>query len=138
MRSWLLALSPSAAAVLALSACGPPINNTPASGVPQLKTLAEVMDVQATTADPQFGKAEQASFTDAEFASLAETGTKIDATSKRIKAFTKGPGFDALADKLNQDAVALSTAAGAKDAAGARAAIASMKATCKQCHSEFR
>jgi cytochrome c556 len=40
--------------------------------------------------------------------------------------------------KLNEKAKALGVAAGAKDAAGARAALGEMKATCKACHSKFR
>lgn len=124
--------------VAALAACGPPVNNTPVEGIPNLKTLDAVMDAQATTADPQFGRMEQTSFTDAELASLAETGAKIEATSKRTKDFTKGPDFDALATKLGESAAALSKAASAKDAAAVRAALGAMKATCKECHSKFR
>jgi cytochrome c556 len=123
---------------LALASCGPPTNNTPVEGIPKIKTLEEVMDAQATAADPQFAKREQASFTDAEFAAFADTGAKIDATSKRIKDFTKGPEFDALASKLGENAAALSKAAAAKDPAGSRAALVAMKATCGECHSKFR
>jgi len=126
------------ALVLSLASCGPPTNNTPVEGIPKLKSLSELMDVQATAADPQFAKREQAAFTDAEFAAFVDTGAKIDATSKHIKDFSKGPGFDALASKLGESAGALSKAASGKDAAGARGALTSMKATCKECHSKFR
>lgn len=125
-------------AAAALAACGPPVNNTPVEGIPKITSLTELMDVQATTADPQFGKASQESFTDAEFTALAETGAKIDATSKQLKTFGKGPEFDALGLKLNEQANGLSKAAASKDAAGARAALTEMKATCKECHSKFR
>jgi cytochrome c556 len=134
----LLAVALLAVALLALAACAPPKNNTPAAEVPSLKSLEAVMDVQATTADPQFAKREQASFTDEELASMLETATKIDATSKHIKSFAKGAEFDAFADRLNASAGALSKAASAKDAAGVRAALVEMKSTCKACHSKLR
>jgi cytochrome c556 len=123
--------------VAVLAACTP-TNNTPVEGIPKIQSLSELMAVQATAADPQFGKASQESFTDAEFAELAGVGAKIDATSKHLKTFSKGPDFDALGMKLNEKANGLSTAAAAKDAAGARTALTDMKATCKECHSKFR
>jgi hypothetical protein len=127
-----------AVALAALSSCGPPVNNTPVAGIPAITSLTALMDVQATAADPQFGKRDQTSFTDAEFAALADTGAKIDATSKRLKEFTKGPEWDAMGAKLNEHANALSKAAQAKDAAGAGAALSGMKTVCKDCHSKFR
>lgn len=123
--------------VAVLAACTP-TNNTPVEGIPKIQSLSELMAVQATAADPQFGKASQESFTDAEFTELAGVGAKIDATSKHLKTFSKGPDFDALGMKLNEKANGLSTAAAAKDAAGARTALTDMKATCKECHSKFR
>lgn len=124
-------------AVAALAACTP-TNNTPVAGIPKIQSLSELMAVQATAADPQFGKASQESFTDAEFTELASVAAKIDATSKHLKTFSRGPDFDALGMKLNEKANGLSTAAAAKDAAGARTALTDMKATCKECHSKFR
>lgn len=123
---------------LAIVACGPPKNYTPVAEIPKLQTLKDVMDVQATTADPQFKKMDATAYSDAEFAELADTAQKIDATSKHIKDFSKGPGFDALADQLNAKAAALGQAAAAKDAAGASKALSEMKATCKSCHSQFK
>ena len=46
--------------------------------------------------------------------------------------------FDTLAMKVNEKAKALGVAGAAKDAAGAKAALTGMKATCKECHSKFR
>jgi len=131
-------LSAAGLAIAGLVSCGPPKNYTPVAEIPNIKTLTELMDAQATAADPQFGKAEQASFTDAEYTELAAAGAKLDATSKHIKDFSKGAEFDALAATLNQHANALSAAAAGKDAAGARAALTGMKAACKECHSKFR
>ena len=139
MRSPILASTIlSLASLFALASCGPPKNYTPADQVPKLPTLKEVMDVQATAADPQFKKMDDASHGDDDFAQFADTATKIDATSKHIKDFSKGPEFDAFADQLNAKAALLAKAAAAKDAAGANAALQDMKATCKACHSQFR
>lgn len=120
------------------AACGPPKNYTPVEQIPTLSKLSDVMDVQATTADPQFKKVDQATFSDEDWAQFKETSSKIQATSKRIKAFSKGAGFDALADRLGEKAAALGAAADAKDAAGAKTALSEMKATCKECHTKFR
>lgn len=115
-----------------------PKNYTPVEQVPSLGSLKEVMDVQATAADPQFKKIDTAAFSEEDWSQLKELAKKIDATSKRAKAFSKGADFDALADRLNENASALGKAADAKDTPGASAALTSMKATCKDCHTKFR
>lgn len=115
-----------------------PKNYTPVEGIPTLAKLEEVMDVMATSADPQFAKREQPAFSDQEFAAMHETAQKIGAASKRTKDFSKGKDFDALADRLNGEAAALDKAAEAKDAPKTREALSAMKATCKECHSRFR
>ncbi len=119
-------------------ACGPPMKNTPLAEIPKLTTLTDVMDNQATVADPQWGKIGNESFSDADYAAFTELSQRIKATSLKTKDFTKGPDFDALAMKLNEKAEALGTAAAAKDVAGANTALKEMKATCKECHSKFR
>ena len=123
---------------LSVVSCGPPKNNAPVDQIPKLEKLDDVMDVQATTADPQMKKRDQTTFTDDDYAQFAETAQKIDATSKRVKNFSKGPEFDAFADQLNGTAVSLGKAAAAKDAAGASAALKEMKATCAACHKKFK
>jgi hypothetical protein len=127
-------------AALALAAvhCGAPVTNTPVNDIPKLTSLATVMDNQATVADPQWKKIGDKSYADADWAAFALTSERIQATSLKTKDFSKGPDFDALAMKLNEKAKALGTAATAKDAAGASAALGDMKATCKECHSKFR
>jgi cytochrome c556 len=123
--------------VLAAAGCFPK-RDLPADQIGKLTKLAEIMDVQATIADPQFKKIGQASYTDADFTSFADVGARIQATSLRIKEFSKGPGFDELAVQLNTQAKALADAAQAKDAAAASKAMSEMKATCKTCHQKFR
>jgi cytochrome c556 len=122
----------------AIAACGPPKMSTPVEEIPKLGSLTEVMRNQATTADPQFEKMDAKSFSDADYAAFATTAQRIEATSLKIKDFSKGPEFDALAMRLNEKAKALGVAANAKDAAASSTALHEMKATCKECHSKFR
>src|SRR5262249_6689880 len=119
--------------------CGcAPTRNVPSSEVPKLTKLEEVMDVQATVADPQFKKIGQASYGDADFAAFSDLADRILATTAKLKDFSKGAGFDALAVQLHDHAAALGQAASAKDSAKSSGALAEMKATCKECHSKFR
>jgi cytochrome c556 len=122
----------------ALAACGPPHRDVPAADVPKLTSLEHVMDVQATIADPQMKKAGAASYTDADYADFAEVSNRIQATSTKAKEFSKGPEFDKLADRLHETAAALGKAAAAKDQKASSEALATMKATCKECHSKFK
>ena len=125
------------AAALAAS-CGPPHRDVAAADVPKLASLSEVMDSQATIADPQMKKVGAATYTDADYAAFAEVSNRIQATSTKAKEFSKGPDFDKLADRLHETAVALGKAAGAKDAKASSDSLATMKATCKECHSKFK
>jgi hypothetical protein len=124
--------------LLPLAACAPPKRDLQPAQIDSLGKLDEVMDVQATVADPQFKKIGAASYSDADWAGFADAGNRLQATSHKILQFSKGPGFDKLADQLHTLAGTLSTAAAAKDAAGASNALAQIKATCKSCHSQFR
>ncbi|MDB4967901.1 MAG: hypothetical protein JWN44_3590 [Myxococcales bacterium] len=119
-------------------ACGPPVKNTPIEEIPKLTKLSDVMDNQATVMDPLFKKIGQSQFTDDDWAALTAGATKIQATSLKIKDFSKGAEFDALAMKLNQAATDLSNSYASKDATAANAALTTMKATCKECHKKFR
>ena len=137
-----IALVPSVAVVFAFAfasaGCGAPVRNTPIDDIPKLTSLDEVMDNQATIADPQMGKAGETSYTDADWTAFAAVSSRIQATAKKTKDFSKGPEFDGFADKLAEKAKALGDAASAKDVAKASAALGEMKATCKGCHSKFR
>jgi cytochrome c556 len=111
---------------------------TPLGDIAKLTKLDDVMDNQATAADPELKKIGQGAYGDADWAAFAAASERIQATSLKIKDFSKGPEFDGLAMQLNAKAKALGVAAGAKDAAGASGALGDMKATCKACHSKFR
>ena len=122
----------------ALVACGPPMKQTPVEEIPKLTKLTDVMDNQATVMDPLFKKIGQTSFTDEDWAALTAAATKVQATSLKIKDFSKGAEFDALAMKLNGQATELANSYSTKDAVAANAALGNMKATCKECHKKFR
>jgi hypothetical protein len=133
-RSVLLPLSFSA---LAAFSCVPK-RDLPPDQIEKLGKLSEVMDVQSTVADPQFGKIGATSYGDADWAGFADMASRIQVTSRKIHQFSKGPEFDALADRLHSGAEALATATTAKDAHAASSTLSEMKATCKACHSKFK
>jgi hypothetical protein len=124
--------------VAGAAACGPPIKNTPIEEIPKLTKLEDVMDNQATVMDPLFKKISASSFSDEDWAALTAAGARVQATSLKIKDFSKGAEFDALAMKLNQYATDLSNSYASKDAVAANTALGNMKATCKECHKKFR
>ena len=126
-----------AVSALSLVACVKQ-RNLSTDEIPKLTKLDDVMDVQSTIADPQFKKIGQATYSDADWAAFADTLARISATSLKIKDFSKGAGFDALAMQLSEKAKALGDAATAKDTAAASKALAEMKATCKSCHKQFK
>jgi cytochrome c556 len=127
-----------AVVLVGAAACGPPMKNTPVEEIPKLTKLTDVMDNQATVMDPLFKKIGQTTYSDEEWAALTAAASKVMATSLKIKDFSKGAEFDALAMTLNQHATELSNSYATKDSAAASNALAAMKATCKECHKKFR
>ena len=127
-----------AALVAGAAACGPPMKQTPIEEIPKLTKLDDVMDNQATVMDPLFKKIGQTTYSDADWAAVTAAAAKVQATSLKIKDFSKGAEFDALAMKLNQQAGELGNTYASKDAAAANTTLAAMKATCKECHKKFR
>jgi hypothetical protein len=121
----------------AMAACAPPKLATPIAEISALPSLDKVMDNQATAADPLFAKT-GGPYSDEDYAAMAAAGERIQATSTKIKDFSKGPEFNALADQLNGHAKELQAAGTAKDQAAATKALTEMKSTCKTCHSKFR
>ncbi|APR75377.1 Hypothetical protein A7982_00723 [Minicystis rosea] len=129
------------AAALFLAACAAN-KTTPLAEIPSLTKLDDVMDNQATAADPQFKKIGHDKFDDAELAALVQAAERIQATSLKTKDFAKTSkdpaAFEALAMKVNEKAKALGTAAAAKDAKGISAALEGMRGACRECHSKLR
>lgn len=123
--------------LFAIAACVPK-RDLPPDQISKLTKLDEVMDVQATIADPQFKKIGEASYADADWAAFTDLGSRIQVTAAKAKDFSKGPEFDKLADQLGGKAKELSAAATAKDSGAASTALTEMKATCKECHSKFK
>jgi cytochrome c556 len=132
-RLWLLVL---------LSACvGAPKKNYSADEIKTIDDLEELMKVQAQTMDPLFKLRDQTAFSDAQFGSLADAGRMIQATSATARdRFATGhkPSFATFAEKLNQQAAELTSAADAKDAGRIRTTLSSLKTTCAGCHKENR
>ena len=124
--------------LLLAAACGAPQMSTPIEEIPKLTKLDDVMANQATVMDPLFKKIGQTSFNDDEWAQLTSAGSRVQATSLKIKDFTKGAEFDALAMKLNRYAADLSNSYASKDSVAANTALTNMRATCKECHKRFR
>jgi len=126
------------ALLLPLAGCGPKTVYTD-SDVPKLPQLDDVMWSQAQAMDPQFKKIGRPSYTDEEFTAQAAAGTRLGLTTERLKtSFSKGSEWDQLASQLASQGADLVASANAKDPARASAALASIKATCKSCHSKFR
>lgn len=137
-RIVLLSLGLAAAATCA--ACAPPHRDVAAADVPKLTSLKELMDVQATIADPQFKKVgDEATYTDADYAAFEEVSNRILATSTKAKEFSKGnPDFDRLCDALHDRAEKLGAAAKAKNGKASSDGLVEMKKVCKECHSKHR
>jgi cytochrome c556 len=106
--------------------------------VPKISKLDELMDAQATVADPEFKKIGRSSLSEADWRALEELAHKLEATSLRIKDFSKGPEFDALALRLHDRAGELGRRAAARDLSATHMTLAEIKANCKQCHRRFR
>ena len=91
-----------------------PKRDLPPDQIEKLGKLTDVMDVQATVADPQFKKIGAATYGDADWAAFLDMANRIQVTSRKIHQFSKGPEFDQLADRLHAGAEALSAAATAR------------------------
>jgi cytochrome c556 len=138
MRAHLTALVVAPLAFTILMACGPKTVFTDAD-VPKMVKLEDVMWSQAQAMDPQFKKMGNATFSDDDYTQLSAAGGRLKLTTAKVKeSFSKGPEFNQFADTLAQHADELIAAAGAKDAAKAKAALQAAKDTCKACHAKFR
>ncbi len=94
------------ALVLALcagAACVPHRDLAP-DQIEKLDKLKEVMDVQATVADPAFKKIGEPAYSEQDWVTFADVGSRIQVTSRKAHQFSKGPDFDKLADQLHTSA----------------------------------
>ena len=142
MRSRMLSLGAALLFAVAAAGCVPkPKQAYSTDQIKQLESLEELMRVQAEAADPLFGRIGQAKYTDAEFGSMDLLGQKLQATSEAMGSrFSQNrpPSFSTYAKRLGEQAGELLSAAQAKDAAKASAALSGMRETCKTCHKEHR
>jgi hypothetical protein len=115
-----------------------PKRDLPPDQIQKLGTLAEVMQVQATIADPQFKKIDSASFGNDDWIAFNDLGSRIQVTSEKARQFSKGPDFDKLAERLGQTGAELVDATQARNVAGVNQALAEMRVICKTCHAKFR
>ena len=68
--------------------------STPLEQIPKLTKLEDVMDNQATVADPLFKIMNATSFTDDQFKSMEDASARLQVTAPKIKDFAKGTGDD--------------------------------------------
>jgi len=125
---------------LTLCACRPAIIVTN-DGIKDLDALDKVMGVLADAADPGFDIADGAAdgqLTEPQLKQLAAIGGRVTLAANRAKGFSKGAGYDALADQLASQGRALTKAAQASDGAAAVKGATAIRDTCRACHSEFR
>jgi hypothetical protein len=126
------------AAGLALAGCAPSHRYTDAE-IPALPRLGDLMWSQAQVMDPAFKRIGAASYADEDWSRFAAGGARLKLTTARLKRdFSRGPGFDALADQLAARADDLLAAASAKEPARASAALAGAREACRACHKQFR
>ncbi len=109
--------------------------------VKQLESLEELMRVQAETADPQFNRIGQATYTDGDYASMADAAQRLQATAETLKtrfSASRPPSFQTYAMRLGELAGELLAATQKKDVAQASTALTGIRETCRTCHKEHR
>ena len=118
--------------------CGPAhyIDN---AEIPTAQTLRPVMWSQAELADPAFKKIKATTYSDADWTAFAALGQRLQISSAKLRQdFSKGGDWNALADALGVHAGELVDAAKMKNHQAASAALVATRATCRDCHKEFR
>jgi outer membrane murein-binding lipoprotein Lpp len=142
VRNWTLAVAAGALCMTVASGCVPkPKQNYTTDQVKTLESLEELMRVQAETADPQFNRIGQSSFTDADYASLAQAAGRLQATSETLRSRhsqNRPPTFTTYATRLNELSGELLAAAQAKEAAKISDTLTSIRDICRTCHKEHR
>jgi cytochrome c556 len=121
--------------------CHAPKKDYDAKQIASVGSLDELMDVQATVADPRFKLARKLKgkeLNDAQFAEFVDMGSRLGATSKRLEYFSKGPGFDQYVKKLATQAAELEKAARGRNGPATTDTALAIKNTCAACHGEFK
>jgi soluble cytochrome b562 len=118
--------------------CQPHGRSASPDEISRMRSLERVMEAQQAVAQPQFDKMALTTYSDADWPACAEASSRLQATSLKIKDFSRGPEFDALAMQLHEHAVELGAAASSRNAKASREALRQMKSTCDQCHAKYR
>lgn len=139
-------LGPAGAALVLLLASGlgcvpKPKQDYSADQVKQIESLEELMRVQAQTADPQFNRIGQASYSDQDYASMTDAAHRLQATAETIRtkfSQNRPPSFSTYATRLGEQATELLAAIQAKDVAKTSSTLTGIRDTCRTCHKEHR
>jgi cytochrome c556 len=121
--------------------CHAPKRDYDAKQIAAVGNIKELMDVQATVADPRFKLARKLKgkeITDAQFAEFVDMGSRLGATSKRLEYFSKGAGFDKYAKTLGTQAAELEKAARGRNGPATTDTALAIKNTCAACHGEYK
>ncbi|MFT7669296.1 MAG: hypothetical protein ACI8X5_001996 [Planctomycetota bacterium] len=128
--------------VLLAGACAAPHRDYDPQQIEGALTLEELMDVNASVADPLFKlgkKLRDSEITDEHWALFNDMGQRLHLTSLQVKTkFSKGPGFDAYLDELNEQSVELIHASLATDKSRTLDLLVEIKNTCAACHDEYK
>lgn len=143
MKNLTLAVAAGALAVSAFTAgCVPkPKQDYSAEQVKVLDNLEELMRVQAQTADPQFNHIDQKSFTDEEYAAIADAARRLQVTAETLRtrhSQNRPPSFTTYATRQFELSGELLAATQAKDPAKTSTALTGIRDTCRTCHKEHR
>jgi hypothetical protein len=125
----------------ALGACSPPKRDYDEEHILQVTDLEELMYVQATVADRRFRLARRVDpekMTSAQFAEFEDMGRRLQASTRVLPKFSKGPGFDAYIKQLDARSRELERAAKARDGQATVDLAGQVKQVCAACHDEFR
>lgn len=124
-----------------LAGCGAPQRDYTVEQIKTVDNLKELMDVQATVADPCFSlrkKLKNKEISDEQWAKFKDMGVRLQATSKRIAKFSKGDQFDEWNATVGHEAKSLVEYVAKRDNAKAMDSVRTIKQTCKACHAEYR
>jgi hypothetical protein len=127
--------------LVSLVSCSPPRRDYDEATIAGVDDLEELMDVQATVADPRFRRAREVaegSLTAADFPEFVDMGRRLAATGRRLAAFGKAPRFLAYGAEQVRLATELTRVAQAGDGPETARVALAIRQVCADCHQEFR
>ncbi len=121
--------------------CRAPHRDYDTEQINALDDLEQLMDVQATVADPRFDLADELKdrdFTAEDWAAFLDMGTRLQATAAKVASFSEGEDFDRWNTQLGNQARDLVTHIQAKAAPQTLATVHELQATCRACHDKYK